>query len=501
MADILVPEQVEIKDIITKKHNFSPANYKKVDVKAPNQVKLHNLLDSDVPFIRGTEPGSSAYLKDLKSNMKFIRNSCVDKLNNIVQLQRSLYLNEKSTTFNQEQLLQNGDIVVATEANIGDSALFHTDEKKYSYLLSSGMVKLNINKNVNKYYLLAMLEDGYFFSQLDSMTPKGSTIRHSGSRLLDCRIPYPKEKDLWIIPIIENLMRNIIFAEKRAQKIQDEITYIFDGEFRCISVNEKEPKVSDLLSVKRVDAGYYSQKVQRFFEKIEKHPNGSKKLAELGYKTRRGPNLAKRDLGRSIKTDIFHPNYALLVYPSDISDFGIIDKTTFLGAAGKIWYLEEKDILFSAEGNVGKTFAICDNSLKFTTNFHGIIITPINKDKVDIQHTIFISTFLNYMKRKGIIDKLSVGGQGGSFAVQYWDMLRFPNLNDDILTKIKKLYYSRYQIYPFDFNEEDIDKLGIYEVNKLRTLCVSLLKVMLNDIKNDKIKEKSFYLKQLEQLI
>ena len=137
--------------------------------------------------------------------------------------------------------------------------------------------------------------------------------------------------------------------------------------------------------------------------------------------------------------------------------------------------------------------------MKFTTNFHGIIITPIKKEDINIENTIVVSSFLSYMKRIGIMDKLSVGGQGGSFAVQYWDVLKFPIMSKDITQKLKELYYSEYQIHPFEFHEEEINKLGIYEINKLRTLCSSLLKMMINDIKSDNVQLKDYYLNQLEQ--
>lgn len=500
MDDVLVPKEIKINDVISKKNNLSPTNYKEVDVKASNKAQLSSFLKPSNPFIRGMEPGSSVYLKDIESGVKFIRNSCVDKSNNIVQLQRSFFLNEKAISYNEEQLLKDGDIVVSTDANIGDSGFFTTEED-FRFLLSSGMVKLNLKEEVNKYYLLAMLKDSYFNSQLDSLTPKGSTIRHSGSRFLECKIPYPDRNNSWVIHTVENLMKNILFAEKQAQKIQKEIISIFDEELDSLSVEEKSTKASDILSAKRVDAGFYSKEVREFFRKIENYPSGNKNLNELGYKTKRGPSLQKRDLGRSIKTEIFNPAYSLLIYPSDISDFGIIDKTVFLGAAGKVWFLEKNDILFSAEGNVGKTFTICDNSLSFTTNIHGIIITPIDKNIVDIKKAIFISTFLNYMKKKGIMDKLSVGGQGGSFAVQYWGLLKFPNMSEDIIQKLKNLYFSEHQIHPFEFNEPEISKLGIYEINKLRTLCSSLLKLIINDIKSDCIQDKSYYLNQLKDFI
>ncbi|WP_161568837.1 restriction endonuclease subunit S [Exiguobacterium sp. SH5S13] len=500
MADILVPTEIKMSDVFSKQYSLSPINYKQVDVKATNKIKVKRLLDPKIPFIRGTEPGSSAYLKDLESGVKFVRNSCVDKSNNIVQLQKTVFLNETVISYNNEQLLKDGDIVISTDANIGDSALFHTEDE-FEYLLSSGMVKLNIKQEVNKYYLLAMLKDSYFNSQLESMTPKGSTIRHSGSRLLECAITLPNEDKSWVIQIVENLMKNILFSEKHAQKLQAHIFSIFDEELNCLLVEGESTRFSDLFSAKRIDAGFYSREVRDFFNKIEKYPSGNKTLTELGYKTKRGPSLQKRDLGRSIKTEIFNPSYSLLIYPSDISDYGIIDKTIFLGAAGKVWFLEKNDILFSAEGNVGKTFAICDNTLRFTTNIHGIIITPIDRNAIDMKNTIFVCTFLNYMKKKGIMDKLSVGGQGGSFAVQYWDILKFPNLKEEAKQKLKKLYFSDHQIDPFLFDEEAVNELGVYEVNKLRTLCSSLLKMIIDDIKSDKLKDKDYYLSQLQQFV
>ena len=48
--------------------------------------------------------------------------------------------------------------------------------------------------------------------------------------------------------------------------------------------------------------------------------------------------------------------------------------------------LQKDDILFSAEGNIGKTFAICDNSLKFTTNIHGIITQKQRNTPCKIQY-------------------------------------------------------------------------------------------------------------------
>lgn len=490
-----MPEKIMISKILKNKYNLSPTNYRKVGIKNENTVKLRTLLGTP-PFIRGTETGASAYLKDFKSNICFIRNSCIDKLNHIVQLQRSVFLNENIITYSSDQLLKNGDLLLATDANIGDCAIFLNDDFK-NYLISSGIVKLNLLKTFNKYYIFALLKDSYFNAQLDAMTPRGSTIRHSGFNFMDCEIPIPKDNQMWVIQTIETLIKNIIYSEKHSKEIQKKIFSIYDSELSMVGITPKAIGVSELLSNKRVDAGFYSEEVQDFFRRVEKYPKGSKTLKDLGYKTKRGPSLQKRDLGRSIKTDYYSSGYSVLIYPSDISDYGVIDKTVFLGAAGKVWFLEKNDILFSAEGNVGKTFIVCDETLRFTTNIHGIIITPLEDKTVNLINTVFIGTFLNYMKRKGIMDKLSVGGQGGSFAVQYWDILRFPNIELKTLDKVKKLYFSEKSISPFEFSESTINDLGIYEINKLRTMCSSMLKVILDDIKANSLKEEQYYKEHL----
>ena len=494
MKDILIPSEVSIKQILNNKKNLSPSNYKKVDIRNKNRIKIKELLLTPY-FFRGFEPGSQAYLDELETDIRFIRNSCLDKLNYTVQIKKSIYIKPKSEPNNTDLLLKYEDLVVATDANIGDCALFIEENNinKKSYL-SSGLVKLNLKEEVNKYYVFAMLKNSYFYQQLDSITPKGSTIRHSGDRLLECEIPLPLPNQYWVYDIIENLIKNIIHAESRAKIIQGKIFSFYEDKFNDINISTREPKMSDLFSYKRIDAGFYSQEVQGFFEKVRAFDGGSKSLEDMGYKTRRGPNLAKRDIGRSIITDIFKKGYSKLIYPSYISDAGYIEKTSFIGTTGKLWFLQKNDILFSGEGNVGKTFAICDDSMKFVTNFHGIIITPIKYEEIDIATTIYISTFLNYMKYKGIMDKLSVGGQGGSFAVQYWDILKFPNFKKEELIYLKELYYSEYNINPFYFNKAEIEKLGIYEINNLRTLCTSLLNRVIEDIKNDNLKDKDYYL-------
>lgn len=105
-----------------------------------------------------------------------------------------------------------------------------------------------------------------------------------------------------------------------------------------------------------------------------------------------------------------------------------------------------------------------------------------------------MATFLYYMKHIGIMDKLSVGGQGGSFAIQYWDILRFPNISIDSFKLIAKLYNNAKDVDLFSFNFEDIKTLGIYQLNNLIIKGNNIIEEILSDIKNDSLKPEHLYI-------
>ena len=201
-------------------------------------------------------------------------------------------------------------------------------------------------------------------------------------------------------------------SEEVYQKIAEEI---ITKEYDYIN-----PSIQLLISKARLDSGVYSNQVFQWKSNVENYNSGYSNLEEFGFKLKRGPNLAKRDLGRSIQTKRFRKGYSLLIYPSDISSSGYINEVSYLGARNPIWYLGKSDILFSAEGTIGKTFIVCDDTMKFTTNFHGTIISPISPE-ISLDKSIFIGLYLNFLRSNEVLSKMSVGANGGSFAVGYWD--------------------------------------------------------------------------------
>lgn len=486
---LLCPNEVNISNIFSVK-SLSPSNFSSIDIPNNSKKKLSFYLNNQEPCLFGEEPGSFSYVTG--SNIAFIRNSCIDQLNYSNQIAKEIYLNPK---YGYENVLDDEDVLLCKDANIGDTCLF-LREKDKKYVISSGVVKLNFKSELYKYYCLAFLQDDYFQHQLDALTPKGSTIRHAGSKFLDCFIPELKDKERLLVPLLEACLKNSAYAERISLTKLNEANSAIRKDFLVEDEDYESPPISLVKKSLRLDGGYYSNVVNNVNYSLNKYSNGTNSLQDFGFSLKRGPNLAKRDLGRSIKRSDYKENYHLLVYPSDISDNGYILKEVYLGARNPVWYMKSGDILFSAEGTVGKVFVICDEEMKFITNFHGLIITPRSK-KVPLEDSIILGQYLHFLRSYGYFDKVSVGGQGGSFAVGYWEGFKVPNFDSKLKKTVAKLYHSGAKLNPGIFCMSELDQAGVFELNQFRIKCQEIVKKIVKDIKNGNLQDQNFYLSSI----
>lgn len=483
MHELILPKEVTISELI-KNSSLSPNNYKRLTIRNPKKHPASYYFDADTPYSKGIEPGSSAYVTN--SNQVFLRNSCINDIQYSVEKSKYLYLN---TSYYQRSMVSNEDILFCTDANIGDCCLFISDNEQIAY--SSGIIKLNFKNEDHKYYVLAFMRDNYFREQLIAKTPRGATIRHSGDNFLSCYIPdCPQD---WVYTLTESLVKNLAYAEYYSNKKLRKSEDIISKELIVKKYDYVNPTISQMLSSGRLDSGSYSNTVFQWKKNISNYKYGYTDLKGFGFKTQRGPSLQVRDLGRSIQTSEYRKNYSKLIYPSDISSSGYIEKVTYLGARNKVWYLGEKYILFSSEGTIGKTFIICDDTMHFTTNIHGTMIYPYEKN-TDIKYSIFLGLYLNWLRSNEVLLKLSVGANGGSFAVSYWDNIIIPKVKEDFMDRLAQLYNNNVRLNPAVFDTQALDKAGIYQLNSFIISCKVLLHRLCNDIKNDCLKQKDFYM-------
>ncbi len=175
---------------------------------------------------------------------------------------------------------------------------------------------------------------------------------------------------------------------------------------------------------------------------------GAKKILEWGFAIKRGQNLQISAIGKSIYTNVKKPYFYILIRPTNFSDYGTIAKFEYLGNPKELSTLEEGDIVFSGEGTIGKCVLFPNINERWITNIHGIIL---NKEDHNIMESAFVSCFIRFLRHWGIFDYISVGGQGGSLAMKYWDDIYVPNFPEAKQKEIAKLYYNPID-YPTDLN-------------------------------------------------
>lgn len=114
--------------------------------------------------------------------------------------------------------------------------------------------------------------------------------------------------------------------------------------------------------------------------------------------------------------------------------------------------------------------------------------------------SIFLGLFLGYLRNVGILDYISVGGQGGSLAEKYWKYIKIPNFPRPKKEEIAKYYfnpanYCQEKLNLSDFEEEDIkitQQAGILQLDRQYKAIKRILDAMIQRIISDEEVKASF---------
>ena len=483
------------KEIINNKCNLAPSQLMTLSVPNKNKSFVRDFLSRKLEFSdNGNEVGSINYIS--KSPKYFIRAKALQSESFLpfITEQTSIPIRPQVfTDFN----LKEGDILISKDSNIGEVVILDKDLPNHT--ISGALYKLPVKEN--KYYLFAFLKHKYFLNQLDLMVPKGSTIRHAKTLFLDCKIPFPNQKNKDdVISYVGILTQAIINKEKEIRKKHEEILEEIEKE---LLENQKDnefeyelPKYQGLETTTRMDAGYYCKNYKQKHFLITNYKYGAKELKKWGYSIKRGQNLQVSQIGKSIYSEIRKNNFYTLIRPTNFSEFGTVEKFEYLGNPKELSNLEAGDIVFSAEGTIGKCILFVNPKDKWITNIHGIVLS---KKDHNIKQSAFVSCFLRFLKGFGIFDYISVGGQGGSLAKKYWKDVLIPEFPESKQKEIASLYHNSIN-YPEllslkNFLEEDQkwnEKAGIIELDKSMKKAKKHLNNALDKIVNDEIVELNF---------
>lgn len=437
MKYTVVPRQINVKDFADNDFSFSPSRYKKIDCPNPSTKTLGDLLTRHLKASdKGVEIGSNSYIT--KSPRWFIRTKSLQSDSFLPYFRNDSVVPILPNSFIDYNLLE-GDVLISKDSNIGESVIL--DQDYPNYMISGGIYRLPLG--VNKKYIFAFLKHDFFKNQLDFLTSRGATIRHAKTLFLDCIIPFPNQKNSnYVIDYVESLVDSICLKEKTIRQKDSEIFNLINDE---IENNQKlgqfqytTPNIKDILEKGRLDSSLYIEDFQHKEFLVRNYKHGSEDLVSRNFKWARGTSLEIQGLGTRVDSDTFKEGYLELIIPTNITEFGTVSKSTFIGTSKKLKTIKRGDIIFGGEGfGKGRTFVVCDETSNIATNYHGI---RIFKDNPDITEAIFIRCFLSYWRSLGMIDYIGVGGSGGHCAPQYFDLIEIPNFPEGLQSKIAKLY-------------------------------------------------------------
>jgi hypothetical protein len=434
MNYVATPTSIRLSDVLGKKTSLSPNNFSRVVVSEAHSKPLKDLLSS-AP-LNGEEVGSASYIPN--SDKYFIRTKALQPSSLLLNHTNDGIIPILPSSF-KDHGLKEGDIIISKDSNIGEVIILDRDYP--SYMLSNGLYKLTIADH--KFYILALIKHSFFKTQLGFMVSKGATIKHAKTLFLDCLIPFPISDKERIIETIETNTKLIIQYETRVRELELEIETTLDNELgypeKLKDYTYSFPRISNLRSLNRIDAGFYGEDFMGMQWLIESHKNGSGTLEDWGYTITRGQNLQISAIGKSIYSDDFQEGFYKLARPVNLSDFGTVEKYEYLGNKNNLSVISKGDIVFSAEGSVGKCVMFTDPGERVITNIHGIVL---NKEDHDTLESSYVSSFLRYLRKKGVLDFISVGGQGGSLAMQYFGVIKVPNLDEATIERVSKSYYN-----------------------------------------------------------
>lgn len=473
---------------LTDKNNFSANNLSAFSFTLCKAIPLNKLLSRQLmKKDNGVEVGSINYIKN--SPKVFIKAKSLSENNYL------LSLDEESFEYIRPQVfvnmdLKKFDLIISKDSNIGEVGFIDMDMP--DAMLSTAMYKLPIIKN--KYYVASFIKSDIFRSQLNILTPKGATIRHAGTKFLECLIPF--SDNVGITSFLDLISKYVVLIEIEIKRKEKLIVGKIDNHLKEHCQIKKEAQfdyvqMSDLRLENRFDVGMYSKEYRKIQELIINYDNGVSSFEELGYTITRGQNLQVSSIGESIYSSENLFDYYYLILSNSITNHMTFLTNSFLGSKRKLKTIKKGDIIFTCRGNLGKCFVLC-NDLKAITNIDNV---HISTTKHSLKEKITLACYLHYLQKVNHLNNIAIQGSGAdSFTKYHFDKIKIPNFDKKIIDELSNIYNKSLKI-KISENELDflklIENLGLYQLELLKNCIVKNIKKSFKFITEGKMFDKN----------
>lgn len=436
-----VPDTISYKEVLANDYSLSPAMYKRIQIKNQTVKTVEELLIEGNEYQKGNEPGSQWYVK--KSNKFLIRTKALQGFSYLIYPKGDCIIPLNPKKYRNTNLSK-GDILISKDSNIGEAAIVCGDECENKDF-SSGIVKLNIKEEYDNYYVYAFLKHSLFKEQLNALCPKGATIKHAGEKWMQCKIPFPNQENKedviqWISECVQMIMDMERAIADKAQKIFDIINRTLISNQINAEYTYEYPTFSKLLREGRLDAAIYCKEYEEKIRLAESFRGGYWTPSEYGFSVIPGPSLEIKLLKTRIDSDIYEEGFYQLLLPTNLSEYGTINKVQYLGTKKQLPLLKKGDVLFGEAGfQKGRSMVIVDEMENCTTNAHGLYA---RREDGDLKKAIYFRCVFDWYRRMNLIDLMAVGGSGGHFSPEYFEYIKIPKFQEQVIDEIVSLYHT-----------------------------------------------------------
>jgi type I restriction enzyme S subunit len=459
-------------------------------------------MDDEAP-IKGEEVGSQVYMKS--SNYFFMRTQAISDFNFILNRDEDSFVPITKNAFEEETEAEKnsinvGDIFYVKGGNVGAVGI---SDISVNARFSSHLLKLKINSELRD-YVFAILKNDFGRLQINNL-PIGAIEGLDTFKveyLNKIIIPFPnydsKETMVYVSLLVRAVIRKEMKIKENSNLIYETIKKELLDKQNPVQFLYSSPTYKELESIGRFDSSLYSEEYKKATFLIENYSKGAKNVYSKGFNLSRGQNLQVSGIGKSVYLEVPQANSYEVFLPKYITTQGTVSKILYLGNKNPLKCLEKGDIVFGAEGfEKGRSIVITEDISNTITNIHGIVL---KSEKHDLTESIFVKCFLDYLRREGLIDKYAVGGNGGSLAQQYWELIKFPEFTDTKKAEIARFYHNtvNYDLTNLDINSfesEDVNatnQAGILQLDRQVKAIKAKLDAVIRNIVDDKVVEKEF---------
>lgn len=452
---------------------LSSSLHKQINVANENYLPLRSLLSRELNRNDlGKEVGSINYVSG--SNFFFTKTKALQAYSFLP------VLNSESTESIMPQAfidhnLKAGDIILSKDSNIGETVILDKDYP--NYMLSGALYKLPLNES-DKFYILAFIKHRYYREQLNRLVPKGATLRHAGTKFLDCNIPFPVNNKEAIVNYVSNITKKIVEIEIEIKKRDSEINDIIETELNknqhtSTIYNFSHATYSKLNIGKRLDTGVYSDTFQRITHLLTNYKGGV--FYVDADKLRSGSTPKIRDISN------YSDGCLRWITPTNCSDWGFIQTHEKISTPTKNNLNEDAVLLINRTSRGGKGEYVGIGTF-YDYNTYGdghhnqgiYRITGYSKELL-----VFITTFMNTKMMRKYCSALSAGSKMKEIKLEQFLSIPIPALDSKVLKRVYKLFYTE----NFDRSINNILSLQTHNVGLFHlSVAESILTQYLNSV-------------------